>query len=115
MLTGCDVTSQDAVQAALRAVSSFNDRVQALMFRPNHLAPTYSEAEVVKPPRFNAYYGVEDVDRVDGAKWKLELAGRIADKQPWTVAADSTRCPSRNGSSGISASRAGTISGNGPA
>jgi DMSO/TMAO reductase YedYZ molybdopterin-dependent catalytic subunit len=85
MLTGCDVTSQDTVQAALRAVSSFNDRVQALMFRPDHLAPTYSEAEVVKPPRFNAYYGVEDVDRVDGAKWKLELAGRIADKQPWTV------------------------------
>jgi hypothetical protein len=85
MLTGCDVTSQDTVQAALRAVSSFNDRVQALMFRPNHLAPTYSEAQVVKPPRFNAYYGVEDVDRVDGATWKLELAGRIADKKPWTV------------------------------
>ena len=29
MLTGCDVTSQDTVQAALRAVSSFNDRIQA--------------------------------------------------------------------------------------
>jgi hypothetical protein len=26
MLTGCDVTSQDTVQAALRAVSSFNER-----------------------------------------------------------------------------------------
>ena len=76
MLTGCDVTSQDTVQAALRAVSSFNDRVQALMFRPNHLAPTYREAQVVKPPRFNAYYGVEDVDRVDGVTWKLELPMR---------------------------------------
>ena len=54
MLTGCDVTSQDTVQSALRAVSSFNDRVQQLIFRPNHLAPTYSEAQVVKPPRFNA-------------------------------------------------------------
>ena len=42
----------------------------------------WSEAQVVKPPRFNAYYGVEDVDRVDGATWKLERVGRIADKKP---------------------------------
>lgn len=84
MLTGCDVTSESAVQAVLRSVSTFNDRVQALLFRPNHLAPTFSEAEVVKPPRFNAYYGVEDVKPVDGATWKLELAGLIADKSPWT-------------------------------
>ena len=28
MLTGCDVTNRDAVQAALRAVSSFNDRAR---------------------------------------------------------------------------------------
>jgi len=84
-LTGCDVTDRSAVQSVLKAVSSWNDLVQQAIFRPNHLAPTYSEAEVVKPPRFNAYYGVEDVDPVDGAKWKLELAGRITDKQPWTV------------------------------
>src|SRR3979411_2406799 len=77
LLTRWGVPSQDTVQAALRAVSSFNDRVQALMFRPNHLAPTYSEAQVVKPPRFNAYYDVEDVKPVDGTTWKLELAGRI--------------------------------------
>ena len=42
MLTGCDVTDRDAVQSVLTAVSSFNDRVQALLFRPNHLVPTYS-------------------------------------------------------------------------
>jgi DMSO/TMAO reductase YedYZ molybdopterin-dependent catalytic subunit len=85
MLTGCSVTDRDAVQAVLRAVSSFNDGVQALIFRPNHLAPTYSEAEVLKPPRFNAYYDVEDIAPVDGASWKLELAGLIADKRPWTA------------------------------
>jgi DMSO/TMAO reductase YedYZ molybdopterin-dependent catalytic subunit len=85
MLTGCDVTNRDSVQAVLRAVSTFNDRVQELIFRPNHLAPTYTEADVVKPPRFNAYYDVEDVKPVDGATWKLELSGRIADKRPWTV------------------------------
>jgi len=38
LLTGCDVTDKDAVQSVLTAVSSFNDKVQALLFRPNHLA-----------------------------------------------------------------------------
>jgi DMSO/TMAO reductase YedYZ molybdopterin-dependent catalytic subunit len=85
MLTGCSVTDHDAVQAVLRAVSSFNDGVQQLIFRPNHLAPTYSEADVVKPPRFNAYYEIEEVKPVDGATWKLELAGAIEDKRPWTA------------------------------
>jgi DMSO/TMAO reductase YedYZ molybdopterin-dependent catalytic subunit len=85
MLTGCNVTNQDAVQAVLRAVSDFNDGVQQLLFRPNHLVPTYTEAEVLKPARFNAYYEVEDVRPVDGATWKLELAGLIDDKRAWTV------------------------------
>jgi DMSO/TMAO reductase YedYZ molybdopterin-dependent catalytic subunit len=85
MLTGCSVTDRDAVQTVLQAVSSFNDKVQELIFRPNHLAPTFSEAEVVKPPRFNAYYEPEEVKPVNGATWKLELAGRIADKQSWNT------------------------------
>ena len=85
MLTGCNVTRTDAVQSVLKRMSQFNDKVQELMFRPNHLAPTFSEAEVVKPPRFNAYYDIEDIAPVDAATWKLELAGRIADKRPWNV------------------------------
>ncbi len=85
MLTGCDVSDSNAVQAVLRAVSAWNDGVQAAIFRPNHLAQTYSETQVVKPPRFNAYYDIEDVKPVDGASWKLELSGRIADKRPWTA------------------------------
>ena len=103
------------MQAVLRAVSSFNDRVQQLMFRPNHLAPTYSEAQVVKPPRFNAYYDIEDVKPVDGATWKLELAGLIAGQAPVDRAADLRAARAGDGSSGTSASRAGTISANGPA
>lgn len=85
MLTGCDVTRSDPVQRVLKAVSEWNDRAQALLFRPNHLAPTYSPDQVVKPPRFNAYYDVEDMVPVDGNAWKLELAGRIEDKRPWTL------------------------------
>ena len=85
LLTGCDVSEEEPVQKVLRAVSSWNDRVQATLFRPDHLAPTFSPTQVVKPPRFNAHYGVEDVVPVDGATWKLELAGRIEDKRPWTA------------------------------
>ncbi len=85
LLTGCDVSEEPAVQSALRAVSAWNDGVQSLLFRNNHLAPTFSPAQVVKPARFNAYYDIADVRPVDGASWKLELAGRIADKRPWTA------------------------------
>ena len=85
MLAGCDVSENDSVQKALRTVSAWNDRVQQAIFRPNHLAPTFSPSQVVKPPRFNAYYDIEDLKPVDGATWQLELAGLIGDKRPWTA------------------------------
>jgi len=61
LLTGCDVSEEPSVQNALRTVSSWNDGVQNAIFRPNHLAPTFSPSQVMKPPRFNAYYPIEDV------------------------------------------------------
>jgi DMSO/TMAO reductase YedYZ molybdopterin-dependent catalytic subunit len=85
MLTGCSVSDTGPMQAFLRAISAFNDGVQEALFRPNHLAPTFSEDQVVKPPRFNAYYEIEDVKPVDGKSWKLELAGLIENKRPWTA------------------------------
>jgi len=85
LLTGCDVSEADSVQKVLRTVSAWNDRVQSAIFRRNHLAPTYSAAQVVKPPRFNAHFDIEDLKPVDGAAWKLELAGRIDNKTPWTA------------------------------
>ena len=85
MLTGCDVTNKGSVQGVLRSISLWNDSVQSWIFNPNHLAPTYTEAEVVNPPRFNAYYDIEKVKPVDRATWKLELAGLIKDKLAWTA------------------------------
>jgi DMSO/TMAO reductase YedYZ molybdopterin-dependent catalytic subunit len=84
-LTSCDVSEIDSVQKGLRAVSAWNDGVQKAIFRKNHLAPTFNPAQVVKPPRFNAYYSIEDVKPVDGATWTLELTGRIENKRSWTV------------------------------
>ncbi|MGA0532773.1 molybdopterin-dependent oxidoreductase [Hansschlegelia sp. KR7-227] len=85
MLTGCTVSDNSSVQSALQAVSGWNDRVQAFLFDQNRLAPTYSVAEVVKPPRFNAFYGPEDIKPVDGARWRLELAGLIKDRRSLTL------------------------------
>jgi hypothetical protein len=67
MLTGCDPSENQMLQSFMRTVSSWNDRAQSLIFRPHHLAPTFSESQVVKPPRFNAYYEVEDVKPLDPA------------------------------------------------
>ena len=88
MLTGCSVSDTNTVQSVLRAVSAFNDRVQELMFRPNHLAPTFSEDQVIKPPRFNAYYDIDGRQAGRRRNWKLELGGRIENKTPWTAAPD---------------------------
>lgn len=85
MLTGCDVKRPESVEKALLAISRFNDGVQALLFDPTKLAPTYPASQVLKPPKFNAYYDVMAVKPVDGATWRLELSGLIADKRPWTV------------------------------
>jgi DMSO/TMAO reductase YedYZ molybdopterin-dependent catalytic subunit len=85
LLTGCNPESDPQIDAALRAISTGNDKFQALLFDPTKLAPTYKPSQVLKPPRFNAYYDIKEVKPVDGARWKLELAGLIADKAPWTV------------------------------
>lgn len=86
MLTGCTVSDRSSVQRVLRTVSSFNDRVQGWLFNPNKLARTYDVSQVVKPPRFNAYYEIEDVKPIDISGWKLELAGLIKDKRSWSLA-----------------------------
>jgi DMSO/TMAO reductase YedYZ molybdopterin-dependent catalytic subunit len=85
LLTGCTVSDSDSVQGALRAVSSFNDGVQQLLFDPNRLAATYPADQVVKPPRYNAHFDVEDIQPIDLAAWKLEFAGLIARKAPLTL------------------------------
>jgi DMSO/TMAO reductase YedYZ molybdopterin-dependent catalytic subunit len=85
LLTGCDISNKDSVQTVLQAMSHWNDRVQAWLFDPMKLAPTFSEAEVLKPPRFNAFYDIKEVKPIDIATWKLEVGGLVKDKRPWTL------------------------------
>ena len=85
LLTGCDVTDERSVQSALMAISAFNDRVQSWLFRPDKLAPTYPEAMVLKPPRFNAYYPIGKLRPIDGRTWRLAVSGRVSDRSDWTI------------------------------
>jgi DMSO/TMAO reductase YedYZ molybdopterin-dependent catalytic subunit len=86
LLTGCDLASPASVAWGLRRVSAFNDVVQALLFDPSHLAPTYPRSAVLRPPKFNAYYDVTEVKPVDGAGWRLEVGGLVSDQRRWTLA-----------------------------
>ena len=85
ILTGCDIVDEDSAEGALRYVSRFNDRVQAFLFNPNKLAPTYTEADITRPFPFNAYYDLDEAPTVDPATYKFEISGLADNKKPWTL------------------------------
>jgi DMSO/TMAO reductase YedYZ molybdopterin-dependent catalytic subunit len=85
LLSGCDISDQDAVQSVLKMMSRWNDRAQALLFNRQRLAPTYPESAAIRNFRYNAYFPVEEVPTLSAADYRLELSGLIADKRPWSV------------------------------
>jgi DMSO/TMAO reductase YedYZ molybdopterin-dependent catalytic subunit len=85
MLSGCTLTDGEGVEKVLWAMSRWNDRVQAWLFDPNKLAPEYPESRITVPFPFNAYYGEDEIRKVDGSSYRLELAGLIRDPKPWTL------------------------------
>jgi DMSO/TMAO reductase YedYZ molybdopterin-dependent catalytic subunit len=87
LLTGCSISNNASVASALRKVSTFNDRAQAWLFSPARLAPTYPRSMIAQPFPFNAFYSEAQAPEVDGASYRLELSGLIADKRPWTLEA----------------------------
>jgi DMSO/TMAO reductase YedYZ molybdopterin-dependent catalytic subunit len=85
MLSGCDLSNDRSVNSMLRKMSSFNDDVQALLFSPTTLAPTYPESMITRPFPFNAFYGIDDVPEVDAATYRLEVTGLVNGKRVWTL------------------------------
>jgi DMSO/TMAO reductase YedYZ molybdopterin-dependent catalytic subunit len=85
LLTGCDITNQEGVQRVLSAMSRWNDGAQDWLFDPKRLAPEFPESRITRPFPYNAYYPEEEIPEIDGATYKLELAGKIRDKKPWTL------------------------------
>jgi DMSO/TMAO reductase YedYZ molybdopterin-dependent catalytic subunit len=85
LLTGCEVTDTESVQKVLMAMSRWNDSVQAALFNPSRLAQTYPESAITKPFPFNAYYGEDEIRVVPAEGYKLELAGLVRHRKPWTL------------------------------
>ena len=84
LLSGCDLSTHSGVDAALEAALRFDDRVQAALFSRDRLVQTYPASAITRPFRFNAYYPDWQVRAVpDG--WVLNVAGRVAEKRPWTL------------------------------
>ena len=85
LLSGCSISDNASVEAALMRISRFNDAVQGWIFDPNQLAPTYPDSMITRPFPFNAYYGEDEVREVDEASYRLEVTGLVADKRNWTL------------------------------
>src|SRR5260370_41071875 len=71
-LTGCDVSDSFSAEKLLAQISKFNDGVQAAIFNPNAMPPTFPESAITRPFPFNAYYDEDDAPEVDGKAYKLE-------------------------------------------
>ncbi len=86
LLSGCELTDDESVQRVLTAMSRWNDGVQSWLFSPTRLAPEFPESRITKPFPFNAYYGRDEIRRVDPGAWRLEVGGMVREKRAWTLA-----------------------------
>ena len=85
LLSGCQLTEDENVQAVLTKMSRWNDGVQGWLFSPDRLAPEYPASAITNPFPFNAFYGEDEVPEVDAKDYSLELSGLIRDRKPWTL------------------------------
>ena len=86
LLTGCDVVDEDAAEGVLRQISKLNDAIQARLFDPNELAPTYPESAITRPFPYNAYYDLDDAPIIDGDSYRFEVSGLVENKKSWKLA-----------------------------
>jgi DMSO/TMAO reductase YedYZ molybdopterin-dependent catalytic subunit len=85
LLTGCNVVDSDTAEDLLKHVSKFNDAVQAFIFNPNTLAPTYPDSAVTKPFPFNGYYPEDEAPEIDGKDYRFEVSGLVENRKSWTL------------------------------
>ena len=85
LLSGCALDDSESVNRLLAKISIVNDRVQAALFDPTRLAPTYPASTITRPFPFNAYYGIDEVRHVDPTAYRLEVSGLVREKKPWTL------------------------------
>lgn len=67
----------DLRKRTLDTVSRWNDRVQSNLFSQTRLAPTYSEAQITRPFRYNGFYPEAYAPRIDPETWRLTVDGLV--------------------------------------
>ena len=85
LLTGCEVSDSLSAENMLTQMSKFNDAVQAAMFNPNALAPTYPASAITRPFPFNAYYTLDDAPEIEAKDWELEVTGLVQNTKAWKL------------------------------
>ncbi|RFU49491.1 molybdopterin-dependent oxidoreductase [Paraburkholderia sp. DHOC27] len=85
LLSGCDLSNDKSVNTMLRKMSYFNDDMQALLFDPKRMAPTYPESMITRPFPFNAFYDIDEVPEVDAGSYRLQVSGLAQGKRVWTL------------------------------
>lgn len=85
LLTGCSVTNSDEAEHLLMKVSRFNDKVQAWLFDPNRMAPTYPASMITRPFPFNAYYSEAEAPQIDGQGFFLQVSGLVQKRDIWSL------------------------------
>jgi DMSO/TMAO reductase YedYZ molybdopterin-dependent catalytic subunit len=85
LLTGCDVVDGFSAERMLQHSSDFNDRVQAWLFDPRGLAREYPSSAITRPFPFNAFYPEDQAPEVDPGGYRLEIAGLVEQRAPWTL------------------------------
>ncbi|WP_377807179.1 molybdopterin-dependent oxidoreductase [Azospirillum sp. A29] len=85
LLSGCTLQDGDTVDRMLWAMSRWNDRVQAWLFDPDRMAPTYGMADLTTPFPFNAYYPIDSVPEIDGSDFRLAVSGLVGDRRSWSL------------------------------
>lgn len=85
LLTGCEAADPGVLDRLLWNMSHWNDRVQAALFDPNQLAPTYAEGDITDPFPFNAFYSQSRVPVVKEDGYRLEVGGLVGNRQSWSL------------------------------
>ena len=94
-------------ETLLREGLAFHDWATSQFFRRSHLAPTFSDADVVPFEKFPINdYDVDDPG-VDFAAWKLKVGGDVANPGAYTLD-QIRRCRANGKIRGTFASKAGT-------
>jgi len=74
-----------SAEEMLKQISKFNDGVQAAIFNPNALAPTFRKARLQNRSRSTPITRSTTLPRSTARKWKFEVRGLVDNKRSWTL------------------------------